>query len=71
MAARIQQVPSGEINTWIIGGDEEVVVIDPARDPSAVLDAATVRAAVAGQGHETTIAMAGKNVDSPIAVGPA
>ena len=28
-----------EINTWIIGDDEEVIVIDPALDPAAVLDA--------------------------------
>jgi glyoxylase-like metal-dependent hydrolase (beta-lactamase superfamily II) len=47
MPARIEQVPSAEINTWIIGDDEEVIVIDPALDPAAVLDVAGVREVVA------------------------
>ena len=33
MTARIEQVSSEEINAWIIGDDEEVIVIDPGRDP--------------------------------------
>ena len=48
MSARIDQVTSpaaadggsgaAEINAWIIGDDDEVIVIDPGSDPAAVLD---------------------------------
>ena len=37
MTARIEQVSSEQINAWIIGDDEEVIVIDPGRDPAGVL----------------------------------
>jgi len=39
MTTRIEQVSSAEpgtdeINAWIIGDDDEVIVIDPGRDPA-------------------------------------
>jgi glyoxylase-like metal-dependent hydrolase (beta-lactamase superfamily II) len=46
MTARIEQVSSEKINTWIIGDDEEVVVIDPGLDPAGVLHAVGVLDAV-------------------------
>jgi hypothetical protein len=34
MTTRIEQFspPGGEVNTWIVGDDEEVIVIDPVGD---------------------------------------
>ncbi len=52
-----------EINVWIIGADEEVIVIDPGSDTAGVLD-------VVG-GQETTIAAAEKKFDSWVSAGPA
>src|SRR5579862_3590021 len=37
MDARIDQV-AGDCNTWIIGDDDDVIVIDPGGDAGAVLD---------------------------------
>ena len=37
MTARIEQVSSGDASAWLIGDDEEVIVIDPGRDPAGVL----------------------------------
>jgi len=39
MTARIEQVSSGQTNAWIVGDDEEVIVIDPGRDPASVVNA--------------------------------
>jgi hypothetical protein len=36
MNARIDQVVSA-VNTWIVGDDEEVIVVDPGTDAAAVL----------------------------------
>src|SRR5690242_4471843 len=43
MAARIDQVVTAGVNTWIIGDDEEVIVVDPGTDAEAVLAAAGER----------------------------
>ena len=54
MTARIEQVSSEEINAWIVGDDEEVIVIDPGRDPAGVLDAVAERevlAVICTHGH--------------------
>jgi glyoxylase-like metal-dependent hydrolase (beta-lactamase superfamily II) len=54
MAARIEQVSSEETNAWIIGDDEEVIVIDPGRDPAGVLGAVgdrEVLAVICTHGH--------------------
>jgi glyoxylase-like metal-dependent hydrolase (beta-lactamase superfamily II) len=40
MAARIDQVVTAGVNIWIIGDDEEVIVVDPGTDAEAVLAAA-------------------------------
>jgi glyoxylase-like metal-dependent hydrolase (beta-lactamase superfamily II) len=61
MTARIEQVSSEEINAWIIGDDEEVIVIDPGRDPAAVLDAVGERevlAVICTHGHPDHVAAA-------------
>src|SRR5271165_2726646 len=54
MTARIEQVSSPEINTWIVGDDDEVIVIDPGGDPAGVLDAVgdrEVLAVICTHGH--------------------
>ena len=56
MTTRIDQFspPGGEVNTWIIGDDEEVIVIDPGTDPAGVLDAVGDReilAVICTHGH--------------------
>jgi glyoxylase-like metal-dependent hydrolase (beta-lactamase superfamily II) len=65
MEARIEQVPSGGgpdgANAWIVGDDEEVIVIDPGRDAEAVLDAVGERevlAVICTHGHATHTASA-------------
>ena len=60
MSARIDQV-STEINTWIIGDDEEVIIIDPGRDAALVLDAVgdrEVLAVICTHGHADHVAAA-------------
>ena len=41
MTTRIDQFSpgAGHINTWIVGDDEEVIVIDPGSDAAGLLDA--------------------------------
>jgi glyoxylase-like metal-dependent hydrolase (beta-lactamase superfamily II) len=62
MSARIDRLASpaaahgdnGPANVWIIGDDEEVIVIDPGRDATAVLDAVGDReilAVICTHGH--------------------
>ena len=61
MSARIEQVSSEETNAWIIGDDEEVIVIDPGRDPAGVLDAVgdrDVLAVICTHGHPDHVAAA-------------
>jgi len=61
-------------NTWIVGDDDEVIVIDPAHDPAAVLDAVgdrDVLAVICTHGHADHIAAAAEVADrddSPIAL---
>jgi glyoxylase-like metal-dependent hydrolase (beta-lactamase superfamily II) len=65
-----------ENNTWIVGDDEEVIVIDPAHDAAAVLDAVgdrEVLAVVCTHGHSDHIAAAldvAERDDAPIALHP-
>jgi glyoxylase-like metal-dependent hydrolase (beta-lactamase superfamily II) len=50
-----------ENNTWIVGDDEEVIVIDPAHDAAAVLDAVgdrEVLAVICTHGHSDHVAAA-------------
>ena len=54
MTARIEQVSSGDANAWLIGDEEEVIVIDPGRDPAGVLAAVgdrEVLAVICTHGH--------------------
>ena len=63
MTIRIEKVsaPGAEANTWIIGDDEEVIVIDPGRDPAVVLDVVGDRellAVICTHGHADQVAAA-------------
>ncbi len=65
-----------ENNTWIIGDDDEVIVIDPAHDAAAVLDAVggrEVLAVIATHGHADHIAAAlevAARDEAPVALHP-
>jgi len=65
-----------ENNTWIVGDDEEVIVIDPAHDAAAVLDAVGDReviAVVCTHGHADHVAAAldvAERDEAPIALHP-
>ncbi len=51
----------GELNAWIIGDDEEVIVIDPGEDPASVLEQVGEReilAVICTHGHGAHIAAA-------------
>jgi glyoxylase-like metal-dependent hydrolase (beta-lactamase superfamily II) len=68
MSTRIDQVPppaaaheSNQANAWIIGDDDEVIVIDPGRDAASVLDVVgdrEVLAVICTHGHAAHIAAA-------------
>ena len=61
MTARIERVSSEGTNAWIIGDDEEVIVIDPGRDPAGVLGAVgdrEVLAVICTHGHPDHVAAA-------------
>ena len=64
MEARVERVEAGaapDCNTWVIGDDEEVVVVDPGGDAAAVLEAAGDReilAVICTHGHENHVATA-------------
>jgi glyoxylase-like metal-dependent hydrolase (beta-lactamase superfamily II) len=76
MTARIEQVSSGQANAWIIGDDEEVIVIDPGRDPAGVLDAVhdrEVLAVICTHGHLDQVAAAPEVAEpdeAPVALHP-
>jgi glyoxylase-like metal-dependent hydrolase (beta-lactamase superfamily II) len=88
MDARIDQVvTSGEIteddtthtmenNTWVIGDDDEAIVIDPGHDAAAVLDVVDEReiiAVICTHGHADHVAAAiavAERDESPIALHP-
>jgi glyoxylase-like metal-dependent hydrolase (beta-lactamase superfamily II) len=65
MSVRIEQLPSPaeghQVNAWIIGDDEEVIVIDPGGDAALVLDAVgdrEVLAVICTHGHAAHVAAA-------------
>jgi glyoxylase-like metal-dependent hydrolase (beta-lactamase superfamily II) len=78
MTARIELVTSSPngVNTWIIGDRDEVIVIDPGRDPVAVLDVVGEREVVAvicTHGHADHVAAALEVADrdeAPVALHP-
>jgi len=73
--ARIESVTS-TANTWIIGDDDEVIVIDPGDDAAAVLETVGDRqilAVICTHGHEGHVAAAvdvAKRDESPVALHP-
>jgi glyoxylase-like metal-dependent hydrolase (beta-lactamase superfamily II) len=85
MTARIDRVSSpaaedgsgtAEVNTWIIGDDEEVIVIDPGGDAAGVLDAVgdrEVLAVICTHGHAGQVAAAtqvAERDEAPVALHP-
>jgi glyoxylase-like metal-dependent hydrolase (beta-lactamase superfamily II) len=64
MDARIDQIAAAgksAANTWLIGDDDEVIVVDPGEDADAVLSAAGDReilAVICTHGHATHVAAA-------------
>ena len=65
-----------EANAWVIGDDEEVIVIDPGEDASAVLDAVGEReviAVICTHGHGTHVKAAlqvAERDEAPVALHP-
>jgi hydroxyacylglutathione hydrolase len=81
MTARIDQVSSrgggpAEITTWIVGDDEEVIVIDPGSDAPGVLDAVgdrEVLAVICTHGHAEQVSAAlqvAERDEAPVALHP-
>ena len=74
MTARIERVSLPDANTWIIGDDEEVIVIDPGRDPAGVLAAVgdrEVLAVICTHGHAAQAALEVAEPDeAPVALHP-
>ncbi len=75
MEARIDRVV-GAVNTWIVGDDDEVIVIDPGDNAAAVLDVVAdreVAAVICTHGHAKHVAAAfevAKRDDAPVALHP-
>jgi glyoxylase-like metal-dependent hydrolase (beta-lactamase superfamily II) len=76
MEARIDQVAAA-VNTWIIGDDDEVIVVDPGEDASAVRAKVGDRAVLAvicthGHSAHTTAALeVAAEDEAPVALHPA
>jgi glyoxylase-like metal-dependent hydrolase (beta-lactamase superfamily II) len=75
MEARIEQAGT-KVNCWIIGNDEEVIVVDPGGDAAAILDAVgdrEVMAVICTHGHARHVAAAvevAARDEAPVAVHP-
>ena len=75
MEARIEQAGTA-VNTWIIGDDQEVIVVDPGRDAKPVLAAVgdrEVLAVICTHGHASHVAAAvevAARDEAPVAVHP-
>jgi glyoxylase-like metal-dependent hydrolase (beta-lactamase superfamily II) len=76
MQARIDQVVSAA-NTWIVGDDEEVIVVDPGTDAEAVLAKVGDREVIAvicthgHAGHASAALAVARRDEAPIALHPA
>lgn len=76
MEARIERVSSSDANAWIIGDDEEVIVIDPGADATAVLDQVGERevlAVICTHGHAAHVSAAldvAERDEAPVALHP-
>jgi glyoxylase-like metal-dependent hydrolase (beta-lactamase superfamily II) len=73
---RVEAARRSDRNAWVIGDDEEVVVVDPGEDARAVLEAVGDReilAVICTHGHEAHVAaapeVAGRD-DAPVALHP-
>jgi glyoxylase-like metal-dependent hydrolase (beta-lactamase superfamily II) len=79
MEARVERVEAAgrnDRNAWVIGDDDEVVVIDPGEDAGAVLAAVGDReilAVICTHGHEAHVAVApqvARRDEAPVALHP-
>lgn len=76
MSTEIEQVTSSAGNTWLVGDDEEVMVIDPGPDAASVLAAVGERevlAVICTHGHASHVAAAIEVADrdeAPVALHP-
>src|SRR2546429_1315765 len=82
MTTRIDQFSSpapdgpGPVNSWIVGDDEEVIVIDPGADAAGLLDAVgdrEVLAVICTHGHASHVAAAFEAAEpdeAPVALHP-
>jgi glyoxylase-like metal-dependent hydrolase (beta-lactamase superfamily II) len=78
MTSRIDQFSpgTGDVNTWIVGDDEEVIVIDPGSDAAGVLDAVgdrEVLAVICTHGHSDHVGAAlavAERDEAPVALHP-
>jgi glyoxylase-like metal-dependent hydrolase (beta-lactamase superfamily II) len=76
MDARIEGVTAAGGNAWIIGDDDEVIVIDPGTDAEAVLDAVGEReilAVICTHGHAAHVSAAvevAERDEAPVALHP-
>jgi len=67
---------TGEVNVWIVGDDEEVIVIDPGRDTAGVLEVVgdrEVLAVICTHGHADHVAAAievAERDEAPVALHP-
>jgi len=76
MEARIERVASEDANAWIIGDDEDVIVIDPGTDAAAVFEAVGERevlAVICTHGHPSHVTAAlevAERDEAPVALHP-
>lgn len=80
MTTRIDQfsspTPAGSLNAWIVGDDEEVIVIDPGADAAGLLDAVgdrEVLAVICTHGHADHVTAAlqvAERDEAPVALHP-
>jgi glyoxylase-like metal-dependent hydrolase (beta-lactamase superfamily II) len=83
VSTRIDQFPASapggpdSVNTWLVGDDEEVIVIDPGADAAGLLDAVgdrEVLAVICTHGHASHVAAAfdaAEPDEAPVALHPA
>lgn len=75
LAARIERL-TGRTNTWIVGDEDEVIVIDPGEDAAAVLDAVGEREVLAvicthgHEGHSGAAVQVAARDEAPVALHP-
>jgi len=71
MTARIERVSSEDANAWIIGDDEEVIVIDPGPDVLRAVGDREVLAVICTHGHLAAAALEAAEPDeAPVALHP-